>query len=113
MPELNDIYNYHAHVYFDADTIDQARTLFEEARDKFGLEMGRMHERLVGPHFRWSCQLIVPVEAFAIVIPWLNLKRNGLTIFVHPSTGDHLYDHRDAAMWLGDSVPVNFEMFLP
>ena len=113
MPELNDIQNYHAHVYYDAETIDQARALLVEARDTFGLEMGRMHERLVGPHPRWSCQLTVPVETFATAIPWLNLKRAGLTIFVHPQTGDDLYDHRDAAIWLGDSVTLNIEMFLP
>jgi DOPA 4,5-dioxygenase len=113
MPELHDIQLYHAHVYYDANTMDQARKLFETARDIFGLPMGNMHERPVGPHTVWSCQMIVPVEAFAIVIPWLNLNRGGLTVFVHPQTGDHLYDHRDAAMWLGDSVPLNIDMFLP
>jgi aromatic ring-cleaving dioxygenase len=26
---------------------------------------------------------------------------------VHPNTGDELRDHRDAALWLGKSYPLN------
>lgn len=44
------IKGYHAHIYFDADTIDQARALCEQAAQSFPLKMGRVHERPVGPH---------------------------------------------------------------
>lgn len=53
----------------------------------------------------------MPAEKFAAVIPWLNVHRNGLTVFVHPLTGDDLWDHKHGAMWLGESVPLNLEMF--
>jgi aromatic ring-cleaving dioxygenase len=112
MTDVNDIGRYHAHVYFDAETVDRARTVCEAARDKFGLMMGRVHEKEVGPHPMWSCQLMFPAEQFAEVIPWLNVNRDGLIVFVHPLTGDDLYDHRDAPMWLGESVPLKLEMFL-
>jgi len=49
------IKGYHAHVYFDASTIDQARALCEQAAQLFPLKMGRVHERPVGPHPDWSC----------------------------------------------------------
>lgn len=112
MIDMEDIGGYHAHVYYDETSFDQAKTLLEAARDRFGLIMGRMHRKLVGPHPRWSCQLILTAEQFGAVIPWLNIHRGGLTVFVHPLTHDDLYDHRDAAIWLGDSVALNLDMFL-
>ena len=37
------IKGYHAHIYFDASTIEQARTLCEDAAKLFPLRMGRVH----------------------------------------------------------------------
>ena len=48
---------YHAHVYFDEKTVEQARKLCESAAKRFGVAMGRVHRKPVGPHPRWSCQL--------------------------------------------------------
>lgn len=100
---------YHAHVYFDAGTIERAKALCTAARDRFDLEMGRVHEKLVGPHPRWSCQLKFQPDQFAEVIPWLALNRDGLTVFVHPDTGQPVPDHRDHAIWLGDYLPLNLK----
>lgn len=98
---LSQIEDFHAHVYFDEATIGQARALCEAARDRFGVVMGRVHERPVGPHPMWSCQLAFPPELFAEVIPWLALNRAGLIVFVHPNTGDEVRDHTDHAIWMG------------
>ncbi len=51
------IKGYHAHIYFDASTIEQARTLLRRRRQTLPLRMGRVHEKPVGPHPDWSCQL--------------------------------------------------------
>ena len=112
MTDLSDIGGYHAHVYFDAHTVDQARALCETTRDKFGIDMGRVHEKEVGPHPMWSCQLTFPAEKFGEIIPWMNVNRAGLSVFVHPLSGDALWEHRDAQMWLGASYPLKIEMFL-
>ncbi len=108
MPE---IVGYHAHVYYDSDTQDTARQVCEEAARLFPVEMGRMHTRPVGPHPRWSCQLGFAADAFDQVIPWLMLNRQGLTIFTHPETGQHLEDHRDRAVWMGEMLDLNLAMF--
>lgn len=108
---MTDIRGFHAHVYFNEDTIGQARALCEAAVARFGVSMGRMHERPVGPHPRWSCQLAFPPELFGSVVPWLALARDGLTIFIHPETGDDLSDHRDRAIWMGEMLPLKLEMF--
>jgi len=50
---MNEIRGFYAHLYFDEQTLPQARTLCEAARDCFPLKMLRMNERPVGPHPCW------------------------------------------------------------
>ncbi|MBL0421515.1 DOPA 4,5-dioxygenase family protein [Ramlibacter sp. AW1] len=102
---------YHAHVYFDADTVDQARALCEEAARRFGISMGRVHEKRVGPHPRWSCQLAFAAGDFERVVPWLDEHRGGLDVFVHGLSGDALKDHTDFAYWLGNDWPLDLRQF--
>lgn len=104
------IAGYHAHVYFDAATLDQARALCEAAARRFPLKMGRVHEKPVGPHPDWSCQLAFKASLFAEVVPWLALHRKGLVVFIHPITGQDLIDHRDRAMWMGAVRPLDLSV---
>lgn len=108
---MGTIQSYHAHVYFDESTISKAKEICERVSEKFDLKMGRVHEKLVGPHPRWSCQLSIEKGKFGRVIPWLMKNRDGLTVFVHPNTGDDLIDHRDFAIWMGEMLPLKLEMF--
>jgi aromatic ring-cleaving dioxygenase len=108
---MSQITDFHAHVYFSEETLDQATTLCERARDKFDLRMGRIHKKPIGPHPVWSCQLSVPVAGFGDIIPWLSTNRDGLTIFIHPNTGDDLADHTHHAMWMGQMLPLAVDMF--
>ena len=102
---------YHAHVYFDAKTVGQARALCEQAAAKFGVAMGRVHEKLVGPHPHWSCQLAFDARQFDGLIPWLDAHRDGLNILVHANTGDHLEDHTTHASWLGEPAKLDLTHF--
>ena len=108
---MSDIQSYHAHVYFDADTVDQARALCEAARDQFVVDMGRVHEKPLGPHPMWSCPLAFAPEVFDALVPWLALNRDGLIVFTHPNTGDALKDHRDHAIWMGTGLQLNLDIF--
>jgi DOPA 4,5-dioxygenase len=100
---MSAITEYHAHVYYDAATREQAERLCKAASEKFGVKVGRMHDNPVGPHPRGSCQLTVTRERFADVLPWLVLNRGGLTVFAHAQTGNALKDHTDHVIWLGPS----------
>ncbi len=104
---MSKICGYHAHVYFDSESVAQARALCEAAGERFGLRVGRVHERPVGPHPRWSCQLAFGPELFGEVIPWLALRRAGLTVFVHPETGDEVKDHTEHALWMGEILELD------
>ena len=108
---MSEIHGFHAHVYFDAASLEQARALCEAARDRFAVEMGRMHQKPVGPHPRWSCQIAFKPEQFGEVIPWLALNRSGLTVFIHPETGDDLTDHTDHALWMGEMLALDLSIF--
>ena len=100
------ITGYHAHVYFDAATREQADKLCIAAGETFGVKIGRMHDQPVGPHPRGSCQLTIPAGQFADVMPWLIVNRRGLTVFTHAETGNALKDHTDHVIWLGPSEPL-------
>ena len=105
---IPEIRGFHAHVYFGPDTLDQARTLCEQAAQAFPqITMGRVHERPVGPHPDWSCQLAFRAELFGSVIPWLAMRRDGLVVFIHPISNNDLVDHRDRAMWMGAVRPLD------
>ncbi|MGO1119239.1 DOPA 4,5-dioxygenase family protein [Rhodovibrionaceae bacterium A322] len=106
-----DIRGYHAHIYFGEESKATAWALKEEAGQRFDVVLGRFHERPVGPHPQWSIQLAFEPEVFARIVPWLMLNRQGLTVFIHPETGDDLVDHTDHVLWLGDSDSLKTELF--
>ncbi|WP_462380361.1 DOPA 4,5-dioxygenase family protein [Pseudomonas sp. Marseille-QA0892] len=102
---------YHAHIYFDDTSVEQARLLCEGVSARFAVQVGRMHHKPVGPHPDWSCQLTFAAHDFGQVVPWLALNRSGLVIFIHPNTGDDLMDHRDRALWMGAVRPLDLSIF--
>lgn len=100
------IKGYHAHVYFDGNSVEQARALRERVGEEFDYAVGRFHEKNVGPHPRWSFQIAFNAEAFGTLVPWLAVNRKGLTVFVHGLSGEDIYDHTELVMWLGESVEL-------
>jgi aromatic ring-cleaving dioxygenase len=105
------IKSWHAHVYFDAASRDAAWALRQviEAELAGRVELGRFHEKPVGPHPMWSYQLALTPEQFAHVVGWLSLNHGALDVFVHPNTDDELRDHRDSALWLGRSYTLDLK----
>lgn len=101
------IIGYHAHVYYDDASRPTAEALRAAIEATFDVRLGRWHDRPVGPHPRWSYQIAFAPALFAALVPWLALNRGGLTVFVHPDTGDALPDHRDHAIWLGEKAELN------
>jgi aromatic ring-cleaving dioxygenase len=107
--ELTAIASWHAHVYFDATSRDTAWTLREAIVAQLGdvAQIGRFHERPVGPHPMWSYQLAFERQHLSEIVEWLTLNHGALDVFLHPNTGDALRDHRDAAVWIGRSHVLN------
>ena len=103
MTEPKAIETFHAHVYYDATTKPAAARIREAVEARFEVVMGRWHDKPVGPHPMWSYQIAFDAALFGEIIPFLALNREGLTVFVHPNTGDAVADHTDHVMWLGAS----------
>ena len=109
--DISEIHGYHAHVYYDAESKPAAAALREAIEARFDMRMGRWHDRLVGPHPRWSYQVAFEPGLFGELVPWLALNRGDLVVFIHPETGNDLADHQDNAVWLGAKLALNLEIF--
>ena len=109
--DITSIEKYHAHVYFDESTVEQAQLLCEEAGKRFKVIVGRMHHKPIGPHTCWSCQLAFDRSNHTDLLTWLALNRKGLKILIHPLTGNNLKDHTDYASWMGEPQALKLEVF--
>jgi len=105
------IKDYHAHVYYDADSKPRAEGLRAAMEVEFEAEFGRWFDRPVGPHPDWSFQIAFKPDLFDKIMPYLALNRNGLVIFAHPNTDDAARDHRDGGIWMGAVRPLDLSMF--
>ena len=105
------IRDYHAHLYYNADTLEEARGLATDLRQHYPVKVGTFHQKPVGPHPVWSCQLTVLSDQLGAVVPWLLLNHGNVDVFIHPNTGDDLLDHTQHVMWIGQSYPLKISIF--
>jgi DOPA 4,5-dioxygenase len=104
------IEGFHAHVYYAPETRPIAERLREAIGASFAVQLGRWHDQPVGPHPVSMYQVAFAVAEFSRLVPWLMLNREGLTILVHPLTGNDYDDHAHHALWLGAVLPLRLEM---
>jgi DOPA 4,5-dioxygenase len=100
------IKGYHAHIYYDPETRAAAARV-REGLAGFKARLGSWHDEPVGPHLRAMYQVAFEPEEFGKIVPWLMLHREGLSVLVHPSTGDGYGDHLLRCLWLGEKLPLN------
>ena len=102
---------FHAHIYFDPETRNAAVALREEIGRRFGLRLGRVHDKPVGPHTKAMFQVVFEEKDFAGFASWLMLNRKDLDVLIHPETGNDLLDHTKHAMWLGTPLAIDTSAF--
>ena len=106
-PEANEIAGWHAHVYYgEDDSRRRAERLRKAIEARFAVRMGRWRDEPVGPHPQPMYQVAFDAPLFASFVPWLALNRDGLTVLIHPRTGDEVADHTRFALWLGAVLPM-------
>jgi len=103
---------YHAHVYYDPE---KTRRKAERLRRRIGAQfpearLGRWHDELVGPHPQSMYQIAFAADMLADFVPWLMQNRDGLTVLLHPETGDDYRDHTAHACWFGAVLPLRAEV---
>jgi len=104
-----EIKGFHAHVYYDPDTREAAARVRDALAERFDVELGRWHDKPVGPHPQSMYQVKFAPEQFGAVVPWLMLHHDGLGVLIHPSTGDDVGDHTHRALWLGEKLALNIK----
>jgi aromatic ring-cleaving dioxygenase len=105
--DIDDIQGWHAHVYYEPATRDVAARLRAWIEARFTARLGRWHDAPVGPHTRAMFQVAFEPGEFAALVPWLALHHAGLSVLVHPVTGNDLADHTEHALWLGPALPID------
>lgn len=103
------ITGYHAHIYYDPATRETAARLRGRIWDKFVVEMGRFRDGPVGPHPQPMFQVAFRKDLFPEIVPWLMVNRDGLTILVHPESGDAYRDHAYWPLWLGQKLRLRLD----
>ena len=106
---MTTIEGYHAHVYFTPATRAAAERVREGLGAGFEVALGRWHDKPVGPHTEAMYQVAFGTHEFARVVPFLMLNREGLSVLVHPLTGNDWLDHGTFALWLGAPLPLKLE----
>jgi len=103
---------YHAHIYYDPKkTRVRAERLRRRVARQFPqAKLGRWHDELVGPHTQSMYQIAFPRGMLASFVPWLMLNRDGLSVLLHPETGDDYRDHTAHACWFGATLPLHVEV---
>ncbi|MDE0537434.1 MAG: DOPA 4,5-dioxygenase family protein [Rhodospirillales bacterium] len=102
------IKSYHVHVYYDGASKQWAGHLRREIAKRWPeAVLGRWRDKAPqGPHPVSHFQVAFRTELFSELVPWLALNRNGLSMLVHPNTGDGYEDHAFHDMWIGPSVEL-------
>ncbi len=101
---------YHVHIYDrEEDGPAAAKALRDAIAERFEVELGLWRDKPGGPHPAPMFRVDFAVDLCAEIVPWLILNRGGLDLLVHPETGDDVADHGDHALWLGRTLPIDFE----
>ena len=103
---------YHAHVYFTADTREEAAAFRGRLTGMRELcFVGQLRDGKVGPH---------PISQFEFHFWHANLdavmalvKASGFTALVHPLTDDDLADHTSLGVWIGEPLDLDLSTLDP
>lgn len=97
---------YHAHIYYDMHEKQLAKSIQGTIKEKFDVFVGEMKDREVGPHTKSMFRVIFYQENWVDLIPWLMLKRQNLSVLIHPLTGNSYDDHIKYAIWMGKKLKI-------
>lgn len=106
------ISGYHVHFYCTLEQLELAQSV----RDSIVKDLktiggaGPVRNRPVGPHTLPMFEVWFGPEALGEVLPWVLLNRRGLSVLLHPETGNDYVDHTDRAVWIGEKIPLKLEV---
>jgi len=111
---LNNIEGYHIHIYFEPETTDEisALSVSSQLNELFPEYIeGTYNVGTVGPHIMPNIELDISREGYGEILQWLQLNSQGLSILIHPETGDDMKDHLESSIWINKEVGYNQTFF--
>ena len=107
------IEGYHLHIYYGSNDKAVADRVARSVETLFADDLiGPSHAiGAVGPHTAQNVAVYIRPEGFGRIVQWLQMNSEGLSILIHPETGDDLKDHLEGSMWLGKQMDYNQRFF--
>ncbi len=108
---------FDVHVYFfgeNQQSKESALTLYAAFKAAFpDVHLNPPKFGPSGPHpiANWEAN---PTQAqMGDVIVWLMANHGDHTVLVHPKSGHSIWDHTTGALWFGQKLPLEFNVFHP
>lgn len=99
---------YHAHVYFDEKSQAKAEVFHRKMQqNQEQTAVSPLRFELRGPHPKWMFTVNFKIEKFMEMVEFMQKHRDGLSILIHPLSGNEVLDHTDYAMFLGQKEDLN------
>ena len=99
---------YHVHVYFDDQTECLAQGIYTEAQTQPLITLlGRFHPKPIGPHPSRQFQMKTMGRDLECLLEWVDKRREGLSVLIHPEIENDYLAHTDLAQWLGEPCVLN------
>lgn len=109
------VYGYHVHIYYIVGQPSEKAglALTKEIKTKHPSHINEIlvYDDLVGPHPQANYALHIKTSGFTEIVGGLQLANQGLSILIHPETGDDEADHAQRAMWIGTPLSLNMGYF--
>lgn len=102
---------YHAHIYFSPEQSASAAALYARlpALLPASCELGRLHQREVGPHTQPMFAISFDSSLLPAITALLTAERGDLSVLLHPELADEVTGHTSAATWLGAPLPLKID----
>lgn len=115
------ISGYHIHIYYWSGNYGYGRHVAEwfcqDIADIFSEDVQEPPHFIspIGPHTQPNFSLSIKPDSFGRVVSWLQCNRRdrqlGLSILIHPETGNDVKDHLESSLWLGHPRDYNQGFF--
>lgn len=104
MDDTRSVTGYHAHIYFDPDTLTRAERVYEAMSSRLSIQGGRRLNKPYGAHPKGHFQIDFGPDQLGSVLAWLMLHRAGLSVLIRPLLGDEVLELDAYACWLGQPL---------
>jgi aromatic ring-cleaving dioxygenase len=109
----NAVKSYHAHVYYNDDETGRAENVRLKLQTELPGEV-KVHglvARAIGPHPRPMFEVDFQSSRLHQIKEWFEKNNDGLSVMIHPITGDHVKDHQDLSVWVGKKLDLKLDFF--